>query len=100
MTTDHDQSNYHPGAREYIQIGVILFIVTAVEVALYYIEYERNLLIATLMVLSAAKFVLVVAWFMHLKFDHRLFSTFFVGGFMLALSLFVVVMATLGAGLI
>jgi cytochrome c oxidase subunit 4 len=90
----------HPSALEYLQIGTILAIVTAVEVALYYIDMDHNLLIVMLLALSALKFALVVMWFMHLKFDSRLFSTFFVGGFLLAFSIFVVVMATLGAGLI
>lgn len=93
-------ASHHPGPWEYTQIGIILFIITAVEVALYYIEYERTLLVTTLMVLSAAKFIFVVLWFMHLKFDNRLFTTLFTGGFLLAVSLFVVVMATLGAGLV
>jgi hypothetical protein len=39
-------------------------------------------------------------WFMHLRFDNRLFSTFFVGGLMLVATLFVVVLATLGGKLV
>jgi hypothetical protein len=37
---------------------------------------------------------------MHLKFDSRLFSTFFVGGLILVAALFVIVLATLGGGLV
>lgn len=95
---EHGQG--HPTALQYAQIGAILFIITAVEVALYYIDFDHNLLVTVLIVLSAAKFIAVVGWFMHLKFDNTLFSTLFVSGFLLAFSIFVVVLATLGAGLI
>lgn len=90
----------HPSALEYVQIGLILAIVTAVEVALYYIDLDHDLLVVLLIVLSALKFALVVLWFMHLKFDSRIFSTAFTAGFLLALSIFVVVMATLGGKLV
>jgi len=90
----------HPGPEEYIRIGVTLAIVTALEVALYYIDLRQNLLIVMLVFLSAVKFVLVVLWFMHLKFDSRVFSTMFVAGFLIALSVFVVVLATLDAALV
>ena len=89
----------HPGAVEYVQIGVILAVVTAVEVGVYYMDALSDVLIPILIVLSAAKFSLVVLWFMHLKFDARLFSWMFVGGIALASTLFVVVLATLGSGL-
>ncbi len=90
----------HPGALEYAQIGGILAVITAVEVALYYIDLGQTLLVITLMALSALKFTLVVLWFMHLKFDHRLFSTMFVVGFVLAIAIFTVAMATIGGKLV
>jgi hypothetical protein len=37
---------------------------------------------------------------MHLRFDSRLFSTLFVGGFALAAAVFIVVLATLGGNLV
>mgnify|MGYP001764376260 CR=1 FL=1 len=90
----------HPSALEYAQIGVVLAAVTAVEVGLYYLDIAHDLLVVLLIVLSAAKFSLVVLWFMHLKFDNRLFSQLFVGGFLLALSVFVVAVATLHGKLV
>jgi len=90
----------HPGAWEYIQIGVVLAIVTAIEVGLYYIDLSHDLLVALLIALSILKFSLVVLWFMHLKFDNRLFSQLFVGGLLLALSVFVVAVATLHGKLV
>jgi cytochrome c oxidase subunit 4 len=96
----HGGDHAHPGPLEYAQIGVVLAIITAVEVALYYIDIGFTPLVLVLIVLSAAKFLFVVLWFMHLKFDNRLFSTMFAGGFVLALALFVVVLSTIGGQLV
>jgi len=93
-------SHPHPGPLEYLQIGLVLAVMTGLEVAIYYADISHNLLAGILLVLSALKFSLVVLWFMHLKFDNRLFANMFVGGLLLALALFVVVLATMGAGLV
>jgi len=98
--TDAHGDQGHPSALQYIQIGLILAFITAVEVALYYVDIGRTPLILALLVLSALKFVLVVLWFMHLKFDNRLFSTLFVAGIVLAITIFAVALGTLGGQLV
>lgn len=90
----------HPDEMEYVKIGIILAVITLIEVALFYVDLDRAVLIPTLMVLSGAKFGLVVAWFMHLRFDSRLFTTAFVTGLVLAAAVFTVVLATLGSNLV
>jgi cytochrome c oxidase subunit 4 len=91
----------HPSARVYIQVGIVLAIITAVEVALYYIpNMADGVLLAFLLILSAMKFVLVVLWFMHLMFDSRLFSVLFSGALALVVTLFIVVLTSLGASLV
>lgn len=90
----------HPGPAEYVQIGLALAVVTGVEVAIFYAGLAQWALVSILMVLSGVKFSLVVMWFMHLRFDSRLFSGLFVGGLALVATLFVVVLATLGGGLV
>ncbi len=50
--------------------------------------------------LSATKFLFVVLWFMHLKFDNRLFSILFGGGFALALTILAVALSTIGGQLV
>ncbi|HUX87023.1 MAG TPA: cytochrome C oxidase subunit IV family protein, partial [Chloroflexota bacterium] len=52
----------------------------------------RSLMVPILLILSATKFTLVALFFMHLKFDNRLFSMFFSGPLVLA---FAVMMAVL-----
>jgi cytochrome c oxidase subunit 4 len=76
----HVTEHAHPGAGEYIKIAVILSVITAVEVTVYYIGALRPILPEILIVLSATKFALVVMFYMHLKFDDRLFSAMFLFG--------------------
>ena len=89
----------HPSALVYIQVGIVLGIITGIEVAVYYVDIARGALLGILLVLSAMKFVLVVLWFMHLRFDNRIFTILFTGGMLLVVSLFVVVLTSLGASL-
>jgi cytochrome c oxidase subunit 4 len=90
----------HPLPSEYVVIGLILAMITAVEVALYYIDLREGVLVVSLILLSASKFLFVVLWFMHLKFDSTLLSRLFFTGLIGAIVLFAVVMATLGANLV
>jgi cytochrome c oxidase subunit 4 len=90
----------HPSPSQYIAVGLILGFVTAVEVAVYYVDALAGALLGILLVLSAMKFVLVVLWFMHLRFDNRLFAILFSGGLVLAVLLFIVVLSSLGASLV
>jgi len=82
----------HPGPRKYWAIFWILFVLTAVEIGLYYLEvYDivaRGIAMPSLIVLSTIKFVLVVQWYMHLKFDSKTFTGMFV--FPLALGALVI----------
>lgn len=68
----------HPGAREYLGIAVVLTVITAIEVAVFYIPSMHTLLVPILLSLSAIKFGIVAMWYMHLKFDAKLFSWLFV----------------------
>ncbi len=68
----------HPGAKEYLAIAAVLTVLTAIEVAVFYVPSMKPILVPTLLVLSTVKFCLVAMFYMHLKFDHRLFSWLFV----------------------
>src|SRR5579863_2813045 len=77
---------HHPGAREYAIIAVILTVITAVEVAAWYIFLATpDILKPVLIILSITKFALVVMFYMHLKFDNRLFTSLFVFGLSVAI---------------
>ena len=76
----------HPGPAMYIKIGVVLFILTALEVGLYELAHRggglqavlKPMLVPLLLILSAGKFALVAMYYMHLKQDSKLFSGLFV----------------------
>jgi cytochrome c oxidase subunit 4 len=67
----------HASPGFYWAIGGILTVMTAVEVAAFYIPALAGVLVPILLVLSAAKFSLVVMFFMHLRFDSKVFSGIF-----------------------
>ncbi|MCH8921164.1 MAG: cytochrome C oxidase subunit IV family protein [Chloroflexi bacterium] len=96
---DGAHDDRHPSALEYVQIGTILAIITAVEVALYYIDMDFTLLVTLLVVLSVVKFTMVALWFMHLKFDASLFAVLFASGLGLTFAVFIVAIAVLGGSL-
>lgn len=85
----HEAGHEHPSEMAYIRIAVILAIVTIVEVAIYYIDKDAAWLVPALLVLGSFKFVLVVGYFMHLKFDDNRLAMVFGGGLVLALGTFV-----------
>lgn len=89
---DHDE-HMHPSDWKYVQIAIILAVLTAAEVATYYID-TGPLEIPILITLMIVKFVLVVMWFMHLKFDSPLFTKTFVAGLAMAVVVYVAVLAT------
>lgn len=85
--------SHHPGPRQYVGVAVVLAIITSIEVAIYYIDAVRSLLVPMLIFFSFLKFVMVVLWFMHLRFDSRLFRRLFVTGLVLAFIVFGVVLS-------
>lgn len=85
----HGTEHGHPDARQYIVIAAVLGAITAIEVAVYYIDALRPILPPTLIALSALKFALVVMFYMHLKFDHPIFTGMFLFGLATAMFTFV-----------
>ncbi len=77
----------HASRGTYWAIGGILTLITAAEVTIFYIPAMAPVLVPLLLVLSATKFLLVVMFFMHLKFDSPVFSGVFLAGLVLASSM-------------
>lgn len=76
----------------YAQIAAILTVITAIEVATYYVNIG-SMLVWVLLILSALKFGIVIGYYMHLKFDNRLFSYMFLFGVITALCIVVAFLA-------
>ena len=87
MTQTHEQAEHaHPSNRIYVVVAAILGVITAVEVAVFYMDALKPVLVPILLTLSAAKFTMVVGFFMHLKFDSRLYRALFVGPLIVAIA--------------
>jgi len=90
----HSPHVAHPSPKEYVRIAIVLGAITVAEVSTYYLEPPRTMLIVILLVFTVIKFSLVVMWFMHLKFDSKTYSRFFVMGLALAVTLYLIVLLT------
>jgi cytochrome c oxidase subunit 4 len=88
----------HLSPANYWMIALFLAIVTAVEVAITYIPgYDGALLVTSLIVLGLVKFLTVVAFFMHLKYEPFTMNFVFYFGLLGALALFIAVLLSFRA---
>ena len=84
----------HLAERHYVNIAIILAVITALEVAWSYIDTPTLVFIGVLFFLMAIKFALVAAQFMHLKFDNRILTRIFYGGLFLAVGVYLIALST------
>ena len=96
----HDDPDAHPDRRRtYVMVALVLAALTALEVSTYYIPdllggKGSAAITALLLVLMAIKFVMVVYFFMHLKYDKKFLTVAFYSGLFLAVAVYVAVLAT------
>ncbi len=76
----HDDGKFHL----FVQIAMILAVITGVEIVLIYLPLAKWLIVSTLVILSVVKFLMVIFWFMHLKFDKAFCTILFFIGLVLA----------------
>ena len=83
VETHDDHDAHHPSDWEYIKIAIILAVLTAIEVGMYFLEGKTSeaVIFIGLTVLMIIKFVLVVAYFMHLKYDTKFNIFIFLAAF-------------------
>jgi cytochrome c oxidase subunit 4 len=94
MSNDHaghdnpDHVHEHPTWKQYKWVALILSVITALEVWAYYLPklVASPFFVPLLLIMSAAKFVIVVMFYMHLKYDHKLFSALFTGPLTIAMA--------------
>jgi cytochrome c oxidase subunit 4 len=68
----------------FFNLSVALIAITFIELILIILPFHKGLLYTTLVVLSLAKFVGVVWYFMHLRWDRILLTLLFILGLTLA----------------
>jgi len=87
--TPHASEQAHPTA--------ILFVVTLIEVGVFYVPAFHPIMAPLLLSLSAFKFALVVMFYMHLKQDSKLFTFVFGGPLLLAAAVMLGLLFLFGA---
>ena len=88
----------HPSDGDYVKIALILGAITALEVGTYFWEDifgshpSTMALVLALFPMMIAKFLIVIGYFMHLKYDNPLFRRVFVFGLFLAILVYMVML--------
>jgi len=97
----HGGGGGHATVKTYINVAIVLAIITGVEVATLYVPgIPNSILVISLLLMSAVKFYLVVGFFMHLKYDHPIMRALFVGPLVIAVAIILAVMALFSAFLL
>jgi cytochrome c oxidase subunit IV len=100
--TDHDAAvpddgghrHKEPTDKQYVFIALLLAVLTAIEIAATEVGPDGALLIISLIVLMVVKFAFVILFFMHLRFDNKLFGRLFYIGLAFAVVLYSAMLAT------
>ena len=83
----------HFSDMQYVKVALLLAFLTAIEVSTYFVDFGP-LFMPTLLILMVVKFVIVVSFFMHLKFDNKIFTWIFYTGLVLAVGVYCAFLAT------
>ena len=68
----------------FVQIAMLLAVITGLELVTVYLPFMKWLLVGVLVVLSTVKFMFVIFYFMHLRWDKALCTILFFIGLVLA----------------
>jgi|SRR5712664_2635170 len=98
--TDHTQAGTHPTVWTYVKVALVLTGVTVLEVGAIYIRQLTPIIVPLLLVMSMAKFALVVLFFMHLRYDSRALAVLFCLPLVLATGIALALMTLTGAFLV
>jgi len=97
---DEQRGSEHPTVGTYVKVALVLTMVTALEVGVIYVRRLAPIVVPLLLAMSAAKFALVVMFFMHLRYDARPLTALFVGPLLIAVGLAIALMTLTGAFLV
>ncbi|MDH3707630.1 MAG: cytochrome C oxidase subunit IV family protein [Acidimicrobiia bacterium] len=91
---EHAGGHDHPSDLDYVKVFVALLVLTAIEVATFFIDMPTPMLIGSLGILMSVKIYLIAGWFMHLRVDNRLFTRFFITGIIGAVTVYLIMLST------
>src|SRR4051794_37643691 len=83
----------HPADLLYVKVAALLACLTAIEVATYFVDFQ-GAFVPVLIGLMTVKFFVVLFFFMHLKFDSKLFRRIFYAGLLFAIGVYTVALTT------
>ena len=84
----HAEEQHHVPYRVYFFVWAALLVLTAVTVAVSYVDM-KNVIVLTAMLIATTKSMLVVLYFMHIRFEKPIFSVMILAA-MLTYGIFVV----------
>jgi len=90
----------HASTATYLKVAAILTVVTGLEYSALFIRRLTPILVPLLLTMSAAKFALVVLFFMHLRYDSRALWIVFGGALIIAALLGIALMTLNGQFLV
>ena len=76
MEPSHGEDAHHVPYRTYVNVWLALLALTAVTVGAAYADL-KHLAIFTAILIACVKSTLVILYFMHLRYEHRLFTYMF-----------------------
>lgn len=68
----------------FFNVAMALILITAVEIVIVYIPINKFVVFSSLAILSLTKFLAVIWWFMHLRWDKALCTILFMIGLLVA----------------
>lgn len=90
-TAEHPEPSFDPHLKEehakyftFFNVAMAMILITAVEIVIIYLPLHSLLVFCSLAVLSLVKFLAVIWWFMHLRWDRALCTILFMIGLFIA----------------
>ena len=87
------ESGHGLSTTDYVRIALILAAITGLEVSTYFVDFGP-LFLPALLIMMVIKFIMVASYFMHLKFDNKIFSMMFYAGLILAIGVYCAALGT------
>jgi cytochrome c oxidase subunit IV len=82
--SDHGHALEESKFMFFVQIAMLLAVITGLELVTVYLPFMKWLLVTVLVVLSTVKFMFVIFYFMHLRWDKAFCTILFFIGLVLA----------------
>ena len=93
----HDHGQEESKFQIYVQIAMLLAVITGLEIVCVYLPFAKWLLVTALVVASTVKFMFVIFFFMHLRWDKPFCTILFFIGLTLAAGTMAALLSLFGA---